>query len=294
MKVVVTGSSGLIGAALVPYLRETGHDVLTLVRRKPAAAHEVQWDPAAGAVDADRLVGTHAAVNLAGAGVGDHRWTDEYQRTILHSRTDSTALLARTMARLDPRPRVLVSASGVDWYPDTEAPVTERSGHGSGFLADVTAAWEQAAQPAADAGITVSHARTALVLARRGGVLSRLNPLVRAGLGGPIGPGTQWWSWITLPDHVRALTRLLDADLPGPVNLSAPQPARQVELVRALARAAHRPAFVPAPRLALRVVLGRFAESVVASHRVLPERLQHAGFAFEHADVDTAARWAMG
>lgn len=293
MKVVVSGASGLVGSALVPHLRSQGHQVITLVRREPRADHEVRWDPSSGRLDPGALTGTQAAVHLAGAGVGDHRWTDEYKRTILNSRVASTDLLSRVLATLDPVPEVLVSSSGVDFYPDVDAEVGENGGHGNGFLAEVTRAWEAAADPARAAGIAVSHTRTGLVLSRAGGVLGRLGPLIRWGLGGPIGSGRQWWSWITLPDHVRAITRLLDGDLPGPVNHTAPQPVRQRELMRALARAAHRPAVVPAPTAALRLVVGEFTESIVASHRVLPKRLLAAGFTFEHPDVESAARWAM-
>lgn len=294
MKVVVSGASGLVGSALVPHLRSQGHEVVTLVRREPRASHEVRWDPSSGRLDPAALTGTQAAVHLSGAGVGDHRWTEKYKRTILRSRVDSTDLLARTLASLDPVPHVLVSSSGVDYYPDSPEEFTEDGERGSGFLADVTRAWEAAADPARAAGIAVSHTRTGLVLSRHGGVLSRLRPLIRLGLAGPIGPGRQWWSWITLPDHVRALTRLLDGDLPGPVNHTSPQPLPQGELMRALARAAHRPAVLPAPTAALRVAVGQFTESIVASHRVLPKRLLEAGFTFEHPDVESAARWAMG
>ncbi len=294
MKVVVTGSSGLVGTALVPHLRAAGHDVLTLVRRPPRGPHEAQWDPAAGTIDHAALAGTQAAVHLAGAGVGDHRWTDKYKQTILRSRVDGTGLLARSLAALDPLPSVLVSSSGMDYYPDTDQPVTEESGHGTGFLAEVTKAWEDAADPARAAGITVSHTRSGLVLARKGGVISRLMPLIKTGLAGPIGSGRQWWSWITLPDQVSALTRLLDGDLPGPVNHVSPEPARQRDLIKALAAAAGRPALLPAPTFAVRIAVGEFAESIVASHRVVPQRLLDAGFAYQHPDVVGAARWVMG
>jgi uncharacterized protein (TIGR01777 family) len=291
MKVVVTGASGLIGSALVPHLREQGHEVLSLVRRTPQSRHQARWDPDTGRIDVAALQGTDAVVHLAGAGVGDHRWTASYKRTILQSRVDGTTLISRTIAGLDPTPRVMVSASGMDYYPDTEDEVTERSGRGTAFLSDVVEAWEGATVPAREAGIPVSYARSALVLARRGGVLERLRPLISLGLAGPIGPGDQWWSWITLDDHVRALTRLLEGDLPGPVNLSSPDPARQRDLVRALARQAHRPAVLPAPTFALRAAVGQFSETIVASHRVVPERLLDAGFTFEHPTLADAVRW---
>jgi uncharacterized protein len=289
MKIVVSGASGLVGSALVPHLRGQGHTVLRLVRRPTQRADEVHWDPAAGLIDAGALTGVEGAVHLSGAGVGDHRWTDAYKRTILRSRVDSTDLLARTLAGLDPRPRILVSASGVDYYADSPQEMDEDSPPGSGFLSEVTRAWEAAADPARDAGIAVSHTRSGLILSPDGGVLKRLMPLIRLGLGGPVGSGRQWWSWITLHDHVRAVTRLLEADLPGPVNLTAAVPVQQREFMRQLARAARRPAVVPVPGLAVRVGIGGFAEAVLASHRVVPRRLHDAGFTFDHPDLAVAA-----
>ncbi|WP_426561004.1 TIGR01777 family oxidoreductase [Angustibacter sp. McL0619] len=294
MKVVVTGSSGLVGSALVPHLREQGHTVLTLVRRTPQSRNEARWDPGEGRIDVAALQGTDCVVHLAGAGVGDHRWTDSYKRTILRSRVDGTSLIARTVAALDPAPRVLVTASGIDFYPDSPDEVTEESPRGSAFLSDVVQAWEGAAAPAVEAGVSVSHARSALVLAPRGGVMSRLGPLVRLGVSGPIGSGRQWWSWITLEDHVRALTRLLDGDLPGPVNLASPAPATQRDLMRALASQVHRPSVLPVPEIAVRAAIGQFAETVVASHRVVPRRLLDAGFTFRHPTLAEAAPWVMG
>jgi uncharacterized protein (TIGR01777 family) len=294
MKVVVTGASGLIGSALVPHLRRGGHEVVTLVRRAPRTPSEAHWDPARGAIDQAAIADVDAAVHLAGAGVGDHRWTDDYRCTILRSRVDGTTLLARTLASLDRPPRVLVSASGIDHYPDTDEELTEQSGRGTGFLADVTQAWEDATAPAQDAGITVACIRTGVVLAPRGGMMQRVRPLVRLGLAGPLGSGQQWWSWITLTDHVRAVTRLLDGDLAGPVNLSAPEPARQRDVMRALAAAAHRPAVLPVPAFAVRLALGGFAGAVLASHRVVPRRLLDAGFTFEHPDIRSAAGHVMG
>ena len=289
MKIVVSGASGLVGSALVPHLRGRGHDVLRLVRRATQAPDEVSWDPAAGVIDDGGLQGVEAAVNLSGAGVGDHRWTDSYKRTILRSRVDTTDLLSRALTRLDPLPRVLVSASGMDYYPDTRDEVTEDSPRGTGFLSDVTLEWEAAAAPAREAGIVVSHTRSGLILSPDGGVLKRLMPLIRLGLGGPVGSGHQWWSWITLHDHVRALTRLLDGDVPGPVNLTSPVPVEQRDFMAELARAAHRPAVLPVPGFAVRVGIGGFAEAVLASHRVLPQRLLDAGFTFDQPDLVAAA-----
>ena len=293
MKIVVSGASGLVGSALVPHLRDQGHTVLRLVRRATQRADEVYWDPAAGVIDDGALAGVDAAVNLSGAGVGDHRWTESYRRTILRSRVDTTELLSRTLARLEPTPRVLVSASGMDYYPDTADEVTEESPRGSGFLSDVTRDWEAAAEPARAAGIVVSHPRSGLILSADGGVLQRLMPIIKLGVGGPVGSGRQWWSWITLDDHVRAITRLLDADLPGPVNLTSPVPVQQREFMQELARAVHRPSVLPVPGVAVRVAIGGFAEAVLASHRVLPQRLLDAGFRFDQPDLATAAATLM-
>jgi uncharacterized protein (TIGR01777 family) len=292
VKIAVTGASGLIGSSLVPSLRRQGHEVVTLVRREPRAPWEARWDPSSGEVDLAPLHGTDGVVHLAGAGVGDRRWTEGYKRLILSSRVDGTRTLAEAVARLDPRPSVLVSGSAIGWYGDRgEELLDERSNGGESFLAHTTRAWEGAADPARDAGVRVVHPRTGLVMARSGGAFGQLLPLIRLGLGGPIGSGRQWWSWITLRDQVRALTWLLEQPVSGPVNLTAPAPARQRDVVKALARVLHRPAFVPAPALALRLVLGEFAGEVLASQRVVPGRLQESGFVFEHPDLDSAARW---
>jgi uncharacterized protein len=293
MRVLVSGASGLIGSALVPHLRTRGHHVLTLVRREPRTADEVSWDPAAGRLDVGALAGIEGAVHLSGAGVADHRWTETYRRTILDSRVTTTALLASALAALDPAPRALVCASGVDYYLPSAEPVTEAAPAGTDFLAGVCRAWEDAASPARHAGICVSHLRTGLVLARRGGVMGRLGPLTRLGLAGPLGSGRQWWSWITLPDQVAAVTLLLEDAIHGPVNLTSPEPVPQADLIRALARAANRPALLPAPAFAVRLALGGFAETVLADRRIRPARLTDLGFAFQHPDIGSAAAWAM-
>lgn len=292
MKVAVTGASGLIGSALVPHLRREGHEVTTLVRREPKLPSEVRWDPSSGDVDLAPLQGVDAVVHLAAAGVGDRRWTDSYKRTILTSRVDGTSTIARAMTRLDQRPRVLVSASAIGWYGHRgDEVLDEKATGGSDFLADVAHAWEAAADPARDAGITVAHPRTGLVMARHGGAFGRLLPLVRLGLGGPLGSGHQWWSWITLVDEVRALTHLIDGEVCGPVNLAAPSPAPQRDVVAALGRALHRPTLLPAPRFALRAVLGQFADDILASQRIRPAILEATGFGFEHPDLASAAAW---
>lgn len=295
MKVVVTGASGLIGTALVPHLRARGHQVVRLVRRAPGAADEVQWHPGA-ALDPGSLTGIQAAVHLAGAGVGDHRWTPEYKRTILQSRVDGTRTLVDALTALDPLPQVLVSGSAIGVYADrADQQLPETASPGTGFLAEVVLAWEAEAQRATGPGIRVAMARTGLVMAPRGGAFGRLLTLARFGLAGPMGSGRQWWSWITLDDEIAALTFLLESStIEGPVNLTAPDPRRQADLTRVLAGRLHRPSLLPAPAFALRLVLGEFSQELTASQRVVPQRLLDAGFTFGHPDLDSAADWLTG
>jgi uncharacterized protein len=293
MKVAVSGASGLIGSALVPALRADGHAVLTLVRRPPRADGEVRWDPAGGLLDPVDLAGTDAVVHLAGAGVFDRRWTAAYRRTIRDSRVQGTRLLSGVLAGLAPRPRVLLSGSGVGWYgPRADEPVDESAPPGEGFLADVAREWEAATAAAEEAGIRVCRLRSGVVLSGRGGALGRQLPLFRLGVGGRLSSGRQWLSWISLVDEVAAIRFLLTAeDVGGPVNLVAPGTVTNAAFTRALAAAVHRPAAAPVPRLALRVALGGFAdEGVLASQRVVPAALLRAGFTFAHPDIDTALR----
>ncbi len=292
MRIAVTGSSGLIGTALVTSLQASGHDVVRLVRRTPRGPGEVRWDPASGEVDLAGLAGVEAAIGLAGAGVGDKRWTDAYKQQILDSRVQSTRTLVTALKQLDPLPSVLVSGSAVGYYGSRgEEVLTEDSPKGTGFLSDVVEAWEAEAFAAQDLGIRVVTARTGLVMAPGGGAFGRLLPLVKLGLAGPLGTGRQWWPWITLDDEVAALEHLLTSRLSGPVNLGAPQPGRNVDVTRAIARRWSRPAILPAPAVALRLALGEFADDVLASQRMVPERLLGDGFAFRHPTLDAAADW---
>jgi uncharacterized protein len=289
LKVVVTGSSGFIGQPLVASLRGDGHDVVRLVRRNPQAPDEVRWDPPAGIVDTHALVGVEAVVNLAGTGIGDRRWTADRKREILRSRVDATSTIARAIARLDPAPRVLVSASAVGYYGDTGDRETDEAGpKGRSFASDVAEAWELAAEPARVAGIRVVHPRSGLVMGRGGGAWGRLVPLFRLALGGRLGSGRQYWSYLTLADEVRGLRFLIDSDLAGPVNLTSPHPVTNAEMTAAMGRALHRPALLPAPVFALRAALGEFSSEVLASLRVVPARLTVAGFAWEHPDLESA------
>lgn len=291
MRVVVSGSSGLIGQAIVTALRARGDEVTTLVRRAPSAG-EAAWDPPAGSIDAGAIDGADAVVHLAGAGIGDKRWSAVRRHEIVASRVQSTALLARTLAELSRPPAVMVSASAVGYYGDRgDEILTEDSDPGSGFLADVCRAWEHAAEPAVAAGVRVVALRSGVVLSAHGGALARQLPLFRAGVGGRLGSGRQWLSWISLDDEVAVILRALDdPSLQGPVNATAPAPVTNREFTRALGRALHRPSVLAVPGLALRVALGSdFAsEMVLAGQRVLPATLTANGFTFDHAEIGTA------
>lgn len=295
MRVAVTGASGLIGSALVPHLRSVGHEVVRLVRRPASAPDEIWWDPTQGAVDLDRLAGTDGVIHLAGAGVGDHRWTDAYKREIFDSRTQGTRTIAEAMASLDPKPRVLVSASAIGWYGDTgDRAVDETAPAGSGFLADVVRAWEASAEPAAAAGIRVVHPRTGLVVASSGGAWARMFPLFKLGLGGKLGSGRQYWSWISLRDEVCALQFLLEQEhLSGPVNLTGPAPATNAEVTAVMGRVLGRPTILPAPAFALKAALGEFSTEVLGSARVVPAVLSSSGFVFQDPTIEAAIRSAL-
>lgn len=288
-RVAITGASGLIGGALSSALRDRGHDVVHLVRREPTASHERAWDPAAGVLEPETLADVDTVVHLAGAGVGDRRWTPEYKALIRSSRVDGTSLVARTIAD-GVGPTRLVTASAIGVYGDRgDEVLTEDSVGGDSFLAGVVHDWEGAAAPAKNAEVPVAHARTGIVLSTRGGALSPMLRLGRLGLGGPLGSGRQWMPWVTLADVASAYVRLVeDSSITGPVNLTAPHPVRQRELARGLGRRLHRPAVLPAPAVAMRLVVGEFAGEVLASTRVLPERLLSAGFEFEHPGLDEA------
>jgi uncharacterized protein (TIGR01777 family) len=289
VKVAVSGASGLLGSALVPALEAAGHSVVRLVRREPDAPDEIEWDPAAGTVDAAALAGVEGAVNLSGATIG-RRWTVKRKAEVLESRVSSTDLLARTLAALEPRPNVLVSAGGVGIYGDQgDEVLTEESELGSGFLADVGRAWEAAAEPAREAEIRVVNFRQGIVLSQEGGALQRLLRPFRLGLGGRVGSGKQWWSWVATDDLTAAYRFALEGDLSGPVNLGSPNPATNAQFVKELGRALHRPTVFPFPRLAVATVFGEMGETVLLeSQRLLPARLLDAGFEFAHPDLGEA------
>lgn len=298
MKVVVTGASGLIGSALVQSLRADNVDIVRLVRRQARSADERQWDPARRGLDAAHLADADAVVHLAGAGIGDKRWSDDYKRTVVRSRVDGTMTIATTIATLpeSSRPKVLVSASAVGFYGETgEEAADESSPSGQGFLADVVRQWEAAAQPAVDAGVRVVHPRSGIVLSADGGALGKVLPIFKLGLGGRLGSGKQWMSWVALADEIAALRFLLTTDIAGAVNVTAPEPVRNRDYTKAIAHALGRPAFAWVPPPALRAALGDFAdEGVLVSQRVVPARLEEAGFVFTYADIDAALAALIG
>ncbi|MGY5034698.1 TIGR01777 family oxidoreductase [Streptomyces sp. 900116325] len=294
-RIAVTGSTGLIGTALVRSLRVDGHDVVRLVRRPARAGDEVEWDPKRGYVDGAGLVGCDAVVHLAGAGVGDRRWTEAYKQEIRDSRVLGTEAIAQAVASLDVPPKVLLSGSAIGYYGDTgDRAVDESAPPGEGFLPSVCVEWEAAAAPAAEAGVRTVFARTGLVVGREGGAWGRLFPLFRAGLGGRLGNGHQYWSFIALHDHIAALRHILDTpSLSGPVNLTGPAPVTNAEVTAAMGRVLRRPTLFAVPAPALRIALGDFAEDVLGSQRVLPRRLLESGFSFAFPGIDASIRAAL-
>lgn len=295
MDVAITGSSGLIGTALGTALEADGHRVRRLVRRPPEGPDEVRWDPAAGTIDTAALAGVDAAVNLAGPGIGDKRWTDDRKRELRDARVHGTRLLAGALAEVGAA--VLVSGSAVGYYGDRgDEVLTEASAPGDDFLADLCVDWEAATAPASDAGIRVARIRTGIVLAPGGGALAKLLPLFKLGAGGRMGSGKQWWSWITIDDVVGGVRHLLDHDVDGPVDLVAPGTVTNQELTEALGRVLHRPTLLPVPRFGPKLLIGGEAATtfLYASQRVLPEVLEQDGYEFAHTDVESGLRAVLG
>ncbi len=278
-RIAITGASGLIGAALVGHLKSEGHTVQRLVRRPTISADEVFWDPKQGAVDLAALEGVDAVIHLAGANVGDHRWTRKYRAEILNSRLLGTNTIAAAVAQL--KPEVFISSSAIGWYGETgNRAVIESDRPGDDFLAAVCKEWEAAADSAGS--VRTVKIRTGLVLEPTGGALGKMLPLFKFGLGGKLGSGRQWWSWITLHDELRAICYLLENQLEGPINLTAPNPATNQEFTAALARVLRRPALIPAPSIALKIALGGFSTEILGSKKVIPQKLIDAGFEFDY------------
>lgn len=299
-RIAVTGASGFVGSALVAALRADGCTVLTIGRRvlgrQSRAVSDVEWDPRAGTLDAVALAGVEAVVHLAGAPVG-RRWTRARKREIRESRVLGTSLIAQTMTRLSPMPQVLLAASAIGYYGSRgDDWLDEESASGSDFLANVVVAWERAADATRAAGVRVVHARTGLVLGRTGGALARLLPAFRVGLGGRLGDGRQWMSWITRTDLVSALRFALETDaVIGAVNAVSPSPVTNAEFTATLARVLGRPAFARVPAIALRVAFGEMAAAtLLASQRVRPGRLGRAGFVCAHPNLEEALRFELG
>lgn len=287
MKILVTGASGLVGSALCPALEAGGHTVVRLSRSGPH-----HWDYAARTIDQAALDGVDAVVHLAGEPIAG-RWTPARKERILASRRDGTAVLAEMLAALPVKPRALVAASAIGFYGDRgDEVLVEGSQAGTGFLADVARTWEASCAPASAAGIRVVNVRLGIVLARNGGALQALLPPFRAGLGGPVGRGRQWWSWVSLPDVVAIFERALtDESLSGAVNATAPGAVRNAEFAHALGRALHRPAVMPLPSPAVKVLFGEMGkEMLLASAHVEPKALAGAGFSFRYAELDDALR----
>lgn len=284
-RIAVTGASGLIGTALVGYLKSQGHTVQRLVRRVAVSSEEITWDPIAGTVDMDALAGVDAVIHLAGAGVSDKRWTKKYKSEILNSRLLGTTTIAKAVAIV--KPQVFISASAIGWYGESgNRAVVESDRVGDDFLAAVCREWESAADLAGD--VRTVKLRTGLVLDPTGGALGKMLPLFRFGLGGKLSNGKQWWSWITLHDQIRAITFLLENKISGPVNLTSPNPVTNSEFTAGLARALHRPALFPVPGFALKLVLGGFSAEVLGSKKVMPQALTEAGFTFDYPHISSA------
>jgi uncharacterized protein (TIGR01777 family) len=289
-RIIVAGGTGLIGGNLVSALRGRGDDVVVL-HRGVDRTDRAAWDPASGSLDPSALDGADAVVTLNGAGIGEKRWSSERKQILRTSRIDPVRLISETMADMIDPPCVLVAGSATGYYGDTgDRLVDESSPHGDDFLATLCVDWEEAAEPARRSGVRVVHARTGIVLSAHGGALTPLVPIFRAGLGGPIAGGAQWWSWITLADEVRALVALIDSEISGPVNLVAPNAVRQKEFARALGAALGRPAIVPAPKFAVQARLGRELAAAIgySSQRVVPAVLLDSGFTFESVDLSKA------
>jgi uncharacterized protein len=297
MRILMAGASGFLGTHLAGRLRERGHAVTRLVRRPATGRDEVSWAPSAGQVDRAPVAAADAVVNLTGAGVGDRRWTAAYKGVIRASRVDPAATLARVIARLPAadRPRVLLQGSAVGWYGDTgDRAVTEDAPAGTDFLADVGRVWEAAARPAEDAGTRLVLLRTGLPLDAGGGLLKPQLLPFRLGVGGKLGSGRQWLPWIGLADWLSAAEFLLErGDVAGPVNVVGPEPVTNATFTEVFARLLHRPAIMPIPVAALRLVLGELAGEAVKSQRVLPGVLSRAGFAWSQPTLESALRAAL-
>ena len=296
MKVAITGSSGLIGTALRDELAAAGHEVIRIVRRSSPSAGDISWDPVAGKLDRAAMEGIDAVVNLAGEGIGNKRWSDQQKQKLVDSRVKGTTLLAETLAGMDRPPAVLLSGSAIGFYGDRgDQVLTERSDAGHSFLGELCVKWEGATAAASQAGIRVAHLRTGVVLSKQGGALAKMLPLFKFGLGGKMGSGRAYWSWISLADEVGAIAFLLEHPVSGPVNLTAPAPVTNAEFTKALGQVLHRPTLLPVPAFGPKLLLGaELADALLfSSARVLPQALNDAGYSFHHPDVTSGLESAL-
>lgn len=292
MRIVLSGASGLIGGLLKPQLQSAGHELISLVRHEPRNDNEVQWDPHSGQVDSSKLKGTDAAIHLSGKNVAV-RWNAERKAELIQSRVESTRLLCKTLAELNPRPKTLIAASAIGFYGNRgDETLNENSPPGEGFFPDLCKEWEAATQPAREAGIRVVNLRIGVVLSILGGALGKMLLPFRLGLGGPIGSGKQYMSWIEASDLIRAIVFALEnPDLAGPVNAVAPAPVRQREFAKTLGRILHRPAILPMPATAVRLLFGEMGQTVLlGGAKVFPKRLREAGYSFQYSQLEDALR----
>ncbi len=301
MKIAITGSTGLVGSVLIPFLLSGGHQVIRLVRKARGTNDDgttsILWNPDQDQLNASELEGIDAVINLAGESIAGKRWTDEQKKRIIDSRIKGTGLLARTLSQLKQPPKVFFSASAIGYYPSSgDQPLVESSAAGAGFLPEVCKAWEAATKPAEDAGIRTVHGRIGIALSPKGGALSAQLPLFRWGMGGRIGPGTQYTPWIEINDLIGAIHFcVMNESMRGAVNLTAPGIVTNQEFTKTLGHVLDRPTFLPAPAWALRLVLGEMADGLLLpSLRVVPERLQQAGFVFTYPELEPALRHLLG
>ena len=296
MKVLISGSSGLIGTALVRSLESSGHSVARLARPSSASVpNAIPWDPASSSLDARRLEGFDAAVHLSGENVASGRWSADQKARIRDSRVKSTELLANALAGLNSPPKVFACASATGYYGDRGGEIlTEDAAPGTDFLAGVGVEWEKATAPASDAGIRVVNMRISVALTAAGGMVATVGPIFRLGLGGKLGSGAQYLSWISREDIIRAMEWILERDdLSGPVNLCSPNPVTNSEFTRTMGRVLRRPTLFPVPRFALRITQGEITDMLLASVRAAPEKLMESGFEFRHPNMEDALRWAL-
>jgi uncharacterized protein (TIGR01777 family) len=296
MRVLISGASGLVGTELQAQLKELGHTPVVLVRREVQNENEVFWDPTTLTLDPKVMDSIDAIVNLAGATTGKLPWTKEYKKELIGSRVDSTKTIVQAMQKCSNKPKVLISGSASGIYGDTgDTLLVETAPKGEGFLADLASQWEREALKS-PSGVRVVQVRTTMVLSRTKGALGRLLPILRAGVGGKLGSGKQWWAWISLPDEARAIIHLINTpSASGPYNLTAPEPATCKQLVKALGKALGKPTLIPVPAFALKLIFREGAqELLLCSQKMSSARLEATGFVFKHPTLKSACDWVVG